>query len=120
MKWWIPLLFVVGCAPHKPIIQRVVEKDTVIVTRERVLHDTLTVMKDTTIYQDSVIVQLQYINDRVVVSAKCPPQKLKVKTQTVILEPKKTFKDKLQDKLLWVLGLVLIILAGKKMLERLF
>jgi hypothetical protein len=55
-----------------------------------------------------------------VVSAKCPPQKVKVKTQTVILEPKKTLKDKLQDKLLWVLGLVLSIFLGKKMLERLF
>lgn len=120
MKWWIPLLFVVGCAPHKPIIERVVEKDTVIVTRERILHDTLEIRKDTTIYQDSVVVQLRYVDNKIIVSAKCPPQKIKVKTKTLMLKPRETFRDRLEKGLLWLIGLVLIILLGKKMLERLF
>lgn len=120
MKWWIPLLFVVGCAPHKPIIERVVEKDTVIVTRERVLHDTLEIRKDTIIYQDSVIVQLRYVDNKIIVSAKCPAQEIKVKTKTFILKPRETFRDRLEKGLLWLFGVALIILLGKKLLERLF
>lgn len=120
MKWWVFLPLLTGCVTQKPIIERVVEKDTVIVTRERILHDTLEIRKDTIIYQDSVIVQLRYVDNKIIVSAKCPAQEIKVKTKTLILKPRETFRDRIEKGLLWLFGVALIILLGKKLLERLF
>jgi hypothetical protein len=79
-----------GCRTAKPILQSVIVKDTVIVTETKYLLDTLEVLKDTTIYQDKVRLQLKYIDRKVVVEAACLPDTIRV-TQTKILtkqEPK--------------------------------
>jgi hypothetical protein len=79
-----------GCRTAKPILQSVIVKDTVIVTETKYLLDTLEVLKDTTIYQDKVRLQLKYIDRKVVVEATCLPDTVRV-TQTKILakqEPK--------------------------------
>jgi hypothetical protein len=84
------LAVVSGCRTARPILESVIVKDTVIVTQTRYLIDTLEVMKDTTIYQDRVRLQLQYIDRKVVVEATCLPDTIRV-TQTKILtkqEPK--------------------------------
>jgi len=69
----------------------VIVKDTVIVTETKYLLDTLEILKDTTIYQDKVRMQLKYIDRKVVVEAICEPDTIRV-TQTKVLtkqEPKR-------------------------------
>jgi hypothetical protein len=85
------LAAVSGCRTAQPILQSVIVKDTVIVTETKYLLDTLEVLKDTTIYQDKVRLQLKYIDRKVVVEAMCEPDTIRV-TQTKLLtkqEPKK-------------------------------
>ena len=85
------LAAVSGCRTAQPILESVIVKDTVIVTETKYLIDTLEVMKDTTIYQDKVRMQLKYIDRKVVVEAACLPDTIRV-TQTKVLtkqEPKK-------------------------------
>ena len=79
-----------GCRTAQPILQSVIVKDTVIVTETKYLLDTLEVLKDTTIYQDKVRLQLKYIDRKVVVEAACLPDTIRV-TQTKVVttqEPK--------------------------------
>jgi hypothetical protein len=86
--WILPmaatLAVVSSCATVKPILQSVVVRDTVIVTKTKYLTDTLELYKDTTIYQDKVRLQLQYIDRKVLVEATCLPDTIRV-TQTKIL-----------------------------------
>ncbi len=87
----VTLAGVSGCRTAQPILQSVIVKDTVIVTETKYLLDTLEVLKDTTIYQDRVRLQLKYIDRKVVVEATCLPDTIRV-SQTKILtkqEPKR-------------------------------
>lgn len=96
-----------GCRTARPILENVVVRDTVIVTETKYLLDTLEILKDTTIYQDRVRVQLQYIDRKVVVEATCLPDTIRV-TQTKILtkqEPKRKGWD--FDSMLFGLAFVL-------------
>jgi hypothetical protein len=77
-----------SCATVKPVLQSVVVRDTVIVTKTKYLTDTLELYKDTTIYQDKVRLQLQYIDRKVFVEATCLPDTIRV-TQTKILTKEK-------------------------------
>lgn len=80
-----------GCRTAQPILESVIVKDTVIVTETKYLLDTLEILKDTTIYQDKVRMQLKYIDRKVVVEAACLPDTIRV-TQTKVLtkqEPKR-------------------------------
>ena len=88
MKYLLILLFFSGCASVKPVLQSVVVRDTVIVTQTKYLTDTLELYKDTTIYQDKVRLQLQYIDRKVFVEATCLPDTIRV-TQTKILTKEK-------------------------------
>ncbi len=88
---FLALAVVSGCRTAQPILESVIVKDTVIVTETKYLIDTLEVMKDTTIYQDKVRLQLKYIDRKVVVEAACLPDTIRV-TQTKVLtkqEPKR-------------------------------
>ena len=85
------LAAVSGCRTAQPILESVIVKDTVIVTETKYLIDTLEVMKDTTIYQDKVRMQLKYIDRKVVIETICEPDTIRV-TQTKVLtkqEPKR-------------------------------
>jgi len=91
---WMILLAILAvvnsCSTAKPILDSVIVRDTLVVTQTKYLIDTLEVMKDTTIYQDRVRVQLQYVDRKVVVEAVCEPDTIRI-TQTKILtkqEPK--------------------------------
>jgi hypothetical protein len=80
-----------GCRTAQPILESVIVKDTVIVTETKYMLDTLEILKDTTIYQDKVRLQLKYIDRKVVVEAACLPDTIRV-TQTKVLtkqEPKR-------------------------------
>ena len=80
-----------GCRTAQPILQSVIVKDTVIVTETKYLLDTLEVLKDTTIYQDKVRIQLKYIDRKVVIEGVCEADTVLVAQTKVIttLEPKR-------------------------------
>ena len=87
----VTLAGVSGCRTAQPILESVIVRDTVIVTETKYLLDTLEILKDTTIYQDKVRLQLKYIDRKVVVEAACLPDTIRV-TQTKVItkqEPKK-------------------------------
>jgi hypothetical protein len=103
-----------SCATVKPVLQSVVVRDTVIVTKTKYLTDTLELFKDTTIYQDKVRLQLQYIDRKVYVEATCLPDTIRV-TQTKILTKEKKQRG-------WTLEggavLLMLILVGAYIVKR--
>jgi hypothetical protein len=103
-----------GCATVKPVLQSVVVRDTVIVTQTKYLTDTLELFKDTTIYQDKVRLQLQYIDRKVYVEATCLPDTIRV-TQTKILTKERKQRG-------WTLEggavLLILILVGGYIVKR--
>ena len=101
------LAVVSSCATVKPILQSVVVRDTVIVTKTKYLTDTLELYKDTTIYQDKVRLQLQYIDRKVYVEATCLPDTIRV-TQTKILTKEKKQRGWTLEGGLTMLALVLV------------
>ena len=109
--WILPmaatLAVVSSCATVKPVLQSVVVRDTVIVTKTKYLTDTLELYKDTTIYQDKVRLQLQYIDRKVFVEATCLPDTIRV-TQTKILTKEKKQRGWTLEGGLTMLALVLV------------
>ena len=109
--WILPmaatLAVVSSCATVKPVLQSVVVRDTVIVTQTKYLTDTLELFKDTTIYQDKVRLQLQYIDRKVYVEATCLPDTIRV-TQTKILTKEKKQRGWTLEGGLTILGLILV------------
>jgi hypothetical protein len=103
-----------SCASVKPVLQSVVVRDTIIVTKTKYLTDTLELYKDTTIYQDKVRLQLQYIDRKVFVEATCLPDTIRV-TQTKILTKEKKQRG-------WTLEggavLLMLILVGAYIVKR--
>ena len=67
-----------------PSIQKitVVKKDTVIITEQRTLVDTLELFKDTVIYRDRVKLDIKYVDKFIQVEAECPSDTVVV-TKTV-------------------------------------
>ena len=108
-----------SCATVKPILQSVVVKDTVIVTQTKYLTDTLELYKDTTIYQDKVRLQLQYIDRKVFVEATCLPDTIRV-TQTKILTKERKQRGWTLEGGLTMLGLILVgVYIVKRWIDRL-
>jgi hypothetical protein len=109
--WILPmvvtLVVVSSCATVKPVLESVVVRDTVIVTQTKYLTDTLELYKDTTIYQDKVRLQLQYIDKKVFVEATCLPDTIRV-TQTKILTKEKKQRGWTLEGGLTMLALVLV------------
>jgi hypothetical protein len=96
-----------SCASVKPVLQSVVVRDTVIVTKTKYLTDTLELYKDTTIYQDKVRLQLQYIDRKVFVEATCLPDTIRV-TQTKILTKERKQRGWTLEGGLTMLGFILL------------
>ena len=102
------LAVVSSCATVKPVLQSVVVRDTVIVTKTKYLTDTLELYKDTTIYQDKVRLQLQYIDRKVYVEATCLPDTIRV-TQTKILTKERKQRGWTLEGAAVTLGLILVV-----------
>ena len=109
--WILPMVATLAalssCATVKPVLQSVIVRDTVIVTKTKYLTDTLELYKDTTIYQDKVRLQLQYIDRKVLVEATCLPDTIRV-TQTKILTKEKKQRGWTLEGGLTMLALVLV------------
>jgi hypothetical protein len=79
------LAVVSGCGFVKPLPESVTVRDTVIVTKERKLTDTLLLQNWDTVQvtKDRVRVRLVRINDTIFVDAECPTDTFVVNTVTV-------------------------------------
>ena len=98
-----------GCRGTAQLIpESVIVRDTVIVTKERTLTDTLTILKDTVLYQDRVKVELKYRDKLVYVKAECPPDTVKVETIKVVTSKPEKQQSKF-DKFVDNLSVLLLI-----------
>ena len=107
LKWvLVPAMCLTGCkAPQA--IQRT---DTLVVTQERVLVDTLELFKDTIIYQDRVKVKLEYLEKFVKVQAECPSDTIRVQTIKKVYNLKELERSRKWIGSLFIVALVLFIL----------
>ena len=111
-----------GCRGAKNIQQSVVVRDTVVVTKERVLHDTLTIRKDTVLFQDRVRVELRYLpGEEILIEAECPPDTVKVQTIKIVNQPTIEKKRKLTwDGLLgWTIAILCILVILRQFIQQL-
>ena len=113
------LLAVVSCGTAKPHQESVIVRDTVVVTKERKLVDTLMLFKDTTIYQDRVKLKIEYIDNFIKVEADCPSDTITV-TQVKIVQAKKDKPNMTWEKLLgWTITILLLLIIIRTIVSKL-
>jgi len=84
--------------------------DTLVITQERVLVDTLEVFKDTIIYQDRIKVLLKYQDKNILVRAECPPDTIRVQTLKQVYNTKELERSRKWVGGLFMVSMVLFIL----------
>ena len=118
VKWIaviLTALLVSACGGAKQVQSSVTVTEYVI--KERVVHDTVPVMRDTTIYKDSVRIEIRYIKnaagivDKVYLKADCPPSKVRVITQTVTIEKVRKQRTPFWSGALWALVVVISVVS---------
>jgi len=116
------LAVVSGCGGAKSIQQSVVVRDTVVVTQERVLRDTLMLFKDTVIYQDRVKLKIEYRDNFVRVEADCPSDTVRIETvrihNTIAPEPKKK-KWSWEGLLGWTIAILCLLVILRQVIQQL-
>ena len=116
------LAVVSGCGGAKSIQQSVIVRDTVIVTKERILHDTLTIRKDTVLFQDRVRVEVKYLpGEKMIVEAECPSDTVKVQTIKIVNQPIIEKKRKLtwEGLLGWTIAILCILVILRQLIQQL-
>ena len=114
------LAVVSGCGIAKTHQESVVVRDTVIVTKERKLVDTLTLFKDTTIYQDRVKVKIEYIDNFVKVEADCPSDTIQVETIKIVQsKPKGSTKMGWESLLGWTISILMLLVIVREVVKKL-
>lgn len=102
-----------GCRATAQLIpESVIVRDTVIVTKERKLTDTLRLYKDTTIYKENVKLKVEYVDSLVYLQVDCPPDTVRMPLVIVetITEEKK--ENRFAESTKAVSVLFLIIFTG--------
>ena len=109
-----------GCGIAKPHQESVVVKDTVVVTKERILHDTLTIQKDTILYQDRVRVEIRYLEgEAMVVTAECPSDTVTI-TQVKIVQSKESKSKFSWEGLLgWTIAILCLLVIIRAVIQKL-
>ena len=109
-----------GCGIAKPHQESVVVKDTVVVTKERILHDTLTIQKDTILYQDRVRVEIRYLEgEKMVVTAECPSDTITI-TQVKIVQSKESKSKFSWEGLLgWTIAILCLLVIIRTVIQKL-
>jgi len=83
-----------GCRSTAQLIpESVIVRDTVIVTKERTLTDTLLLYKDTTIYQDRVKLKVEFRDSLVYLKVDCPPDTIRINTIKIVSAGKPLQKE---------------------------
>ena len=109
-----------GCGGAKILQESVVVRDTVVVTKERILHDTLTIQKDTTIYQDRVKLEVKWLKgERVYVEAICPSDTIRVQTIRVVNQAIQKRGISWEGLLGWVIAILCILVILRTVLQKL-
>jgi type IV pilus biogenesis protein CpaD/CtpE len=103
-----------GCRSTAQLIpESVIVRDTVIVTKERTLTDTLLLYKDTTIYQDRVKLKLDFIDRFVKVKVDCPSDTVRINTIKIVSQKEPLQKNnKFAESTKSLSVLFIIIFAG--------
>jgi hypothetical protein len=114
------LAVVSGCGIAKHNQESVVVKDTVVVTKERILHDTLTIQKDTILYQDRVKVEIRYLEgETMVVTAECPSDTVTI-TQVKIVQSKESKSKFSWEGLLgWTIAILCLLVIIRTVIQKL-
>ena len=109
-----------GCGIAKPHQESVVVRDTVVVTKERILHDTLTIQKDTILYQDRVRVEIRYLEgETMVVTAECPSDTVTI-TQVKIVQSKESKSKFSWEGLLgWTIAILCLLVIIRTVIQKL-
>ena len=120
----IPIAIVAGvsgCGGAKTILQSVVVRDTIVLTKERILHDTLTIQKDTILYQDRVKVEVKYLEGkRVVITAECPSDTIRVETIRIVNQAIQKRGVGWEGLLGWVIAILCLLVIIRTILQKLF
>jgi hypothetical protein len=106
------LAAVSGCRTVQPILETVTVRDTVIVTKERILKDTLLLYKDTTIYQEKVSLKIEYIDRFVKVKVVCPSDTIRLTTVKVVTKTQVVKENRFAESIKSLSVLFLIIFTG--------
>lgn len=102
-----------GCRATAQLIpESVIVRDTVIVTKERTLTDTLLLYKDTTIYQDRVKLKIDFIDRFVKVKVDCPSDTIRINTIKIVSGKEPEKKNQFVESTKSLSILFLIIFAG--------
>jgi len=110
-----------GCGIAKQGHTNVIVRDTIVVTKERVLHDTLTIQKDTILYQDRVKVEIKYLpGERVMISAECPSDTIQVETIRIVNQPIQKKGMGWEGLIGWVIAIVCLLAIIKQVVKNLF
>ena len=106
------LAAVSGCRTAQPILESVTVRDTVIVTKERLLTDTILLYKDTTIYQERVSLKVEYIDRFVKVKVVCPSDTIRLTTVKVVTKTQVVKENRFAESIKSLSVLFLIIFTG--------
>jgi hypothetical protein len=113
MKWAaviLTALIVSACGGAKKVQSSVTVTEYII--KERVVRDTVPIMKDTVIYKDSVQIKIQYIRDEagnvtsMAFEAECPPSKVRIITNTITVEREKKQRAPWWNRFIWPLAFI--------------
>lgn len=113
------LLAVVSCGTAKQVQESVIVRDTVVVTKERKLVDTLMLFKDTTIYQDRVKLKIEYIDNFVKVEADCPSDTITITQVKVVNQPIKEKKMSWEGLLGWIIAILCLLVIVRTVVQKL-
>ena len=114
------LAVVSGCGGAKTLQESVVVRDTVVVTKERKLVDTLMLYKDTTIYQDRVKLKIEWRDNFVKVEADCPSDTITVTQVKIVNQPIKEKKFGWEGLLGWTIAILCLLVIIRTVLQKLF
>lgn len=114
------LAVVNGCGIAKNTQENVVVRDTVIVTKERKLVDTLLLQNWDTIttIKDNVRVRLVRVNDTIFVDAECPTDTFVVNTVTIKSVKEETPKRGYEFYLGWAVAILAMLVIIKTVLNK--
>ena len=114
------LAVVSGCGIAKPTQESVVVKDTVVVTKERILHDTLTIQKDTILYQDRVRVEIRYLEgEAMVVTAECPSDTVTITQVKIVQSQAPKSKFSWEGLLGWTIAILCLLVIIRTVIQKL-
>jgi hypothetical protein len=110
-----------GCGGAKIIRESVFVRDTIVLTKERILHDTLTIQKDTILYQDRVRVEVKYLEGkRIVITAECPSDTIRVETIRIMNQTIQKRGLGWEGLLGWTIAILCILVILSKLLNKVF